>query len=103
VTRTQFMGRCRMEPAPLQQQAAEQFGRGHHQFMALLQQVLPDQLKAERVWKLDMVVTMLIRVLTEVGREGMLLPSAAPADLKAAVDKLVLFATAGIRASHEKS
>jgi len=37
-------------------------------------------------------------VLTEVGREGMLPPSAAPADLKDAVDKLVLFA-AGIRAS----
>jgi len=59
MTRTQVMGRCRMEPAPLQQRAAEQFGRGNHQFVALLQQVLPDKPKAELSWKLDMVMTHL--------------------------------------------
>jgi len=99
VTRAQFMGRCRTEPAPLQQRAAEHFGRGHCQFLELLQRALPEQSEAELVWKLDMVVTMLIRALTEVGREGMLLRSAAPADLTEAIDKLVRFAAAGIRAS----
>ena len=99
ITRAQFMGRCRTEPAPIQQRAAEEFSVSHHQFLALLGRSLPEQSEAELIWKLDMVVTMLIRALTETGRPGMLLRSASRTDLEQAVDKLVTFAAAGIRAS----
>ena len=98
ITRAQFMGRCRTEPAPIQQRAAEKFSASHWQFLELLQRALPEQSEAELTWKLDMVVTMLIRALTETGREGMLLRSAAKADLEHAVDELVTFTAAGIRA-----
>lgn len=98
ITRAQFMGRCRTEPAPVQQRAAEKFSVSHWQFLELLRLALPEQSEAELTWKLDMVVTMLIRALTETGREGMLLRSAAKADLEHAVDELVTFAAAGMRA-----
>jgi len=98
ITRAQFMGRCRTEPAPLQQRASEEFGASHKQFLALLKRALPEQSEADLTWKLDIVVAMLVRTLTEIGRAGMLLRSGTQDDLDHAVSELVKFASNGIRA-----
>lgn len=98
ITRAQFMGRCRTEPMPIQERASEEFSVSHGCFLALLQRALPNQSEQELTWKLDMVVTMLIRALTETGRPNMLLRSASQQDAEHAVTELVKFAAAGIRA-----
>lgn len=103
ITRAQFMGRCRTEPMPIQERAMEEFSVSHGYFLELLQRTLPDQSMQELSWKLDMVVTMLIRALTETGRPGMLLRSASEEDVEHAVAELVKFAAAGIRADSSSS
>ena len=103
VTRAQFIARTRTESASVQQREAEQFSASQVRFLALFQRALPEQSEAELVWKLDMVVTMLIRVLTETGHKGMLLKSATKEDLDYAVEELVKFSTAGIQAGSLRS
>lgn len=101
IIRAQFMGRCRTEPGSIQQRAREEFSISHWRFLAQLQQALPEQSEFDLNWKLDMVITMLIRALTETGRDNMLLRSASKADAEHAIRELVKFSAAGLRASSE--
>ncbi|MGF1492346.1 MAG: TetR/AcrR family transcriptional regulator [Microcoleaceae cyanobacterium] len=96
--RAQFMGRCRTEPEPIQSIANQEFAVAVEAFLDTLQRVLPDQSRSQLAWKLDLVITALIRVLTEAGQPRALLKSNSPEDTQATTEKLVRFLSPGMRA-----
>jgi AcrR family transcriptional regulator len=93
----QFMGRCRMEPKPIQRIANEEFAVVTDACLDLLQRVLPDQSRSQLYWKLDLVIASLIRVLTEAGQPHSLLKSNRPEDIQATTQKLVQFLSPAMR------
>jgi AcrR family transcriptional regulator len=93
----QFMGRCRMEPKPIQRIANEEFAVVTEACLDLLQRVLPDQSRSQLYWKFDLVIASLIRVLTEAGQPHSLLKSNRPEDIQATTQKLVQFLSPGMR------
>ena len=95
-TRAQFIGRSRTEPEPVQQIAHEQFGPGTEKVLDALQRALPNQSRAQIEWKLDLVVTCLIRVLAQAGKPGALLAKNTDQDFEVAVSKLVSFVLPGM-------
>ncbi len=101
-TRAQFLARCRAEPALIQEHVTEKFSRANIIFFKLLKRAVPEQSEAELFWKLDMVVTMLIRTLTEIGKPQTLLRSNTKKDIEYAVNELVKFTAAGIRAGSSR-
>lgn len=90
-TRAQFMGRCRTEPDPVQSIADKQFRPSTEKFLDALQRSLPNQTRSQLKWKLDLVVTSLIRVLGEAGKPDALLNDTTPEGIEAALSKLILF------------
>jgi AcrR family transcriptional regulator len=95
--RAQFMGRCRTEPEPIQTIANAEFAAATDTFLDVLQQVLPEQSRSKLSWKLDLVIAMLIRVLTEAGKPYGLLKSNSPEDIQLATQQLVRFLSPGMR------
>lgn len=96
--RAQFVGRCRTEPEPVQSIAAQQFGRGTEKFLDAFQRALPEQSRSQLKWKLDLVVTSLVRVLGEAGKPGALLTGSAAEDIEGALAKLIAFVMPGLKA-----
>ncbi len=94
--RAQFIGRSRTEPEPVQKIAHEQFGPGTEKVLDALQRALPHQPRAQIEWKLDLVVTCLIRVLAQAGKPGALLVESTDQDFEMAVSKLVAFVLPGM-------
>ncbi|NJL01558.1 MAG: TetR/AcrR family transcriptional regulator [Spirulinaceae cyanobacterium SM2_1_0] len=94
----QFMGRCRVEPEPVQTIASAEFSESQAAFLDILQRVLPDQTRSQLLWKFDLLVAVLIRVQTEAGKPGALLRSSEPDDVQQAINQLVRFLTPGMRA-----
>ena len=94
--RSQFIGRCRTEPDPLKAIAAKQFQKGTERYLDALQRALPNQTRSQLTWKLDLVVTCLIRVLAEAGKPGALMVGTQPAEIRASIDKLILFLLPGL-------
>ena len=98
MVRAQFMGRCRVEPEPIQSIAAEAFSAVERAYLDALQRALPDQSRSQLSWKLDLVIASLIRVLTEAGKPQALLQSSSKEDIQYAIENMVTFLAAGIRA-----
>lgn len=94
--RSQFIGRCRTEPEPLKLIAAQQFKDSTERYLDALQRALPNQTRSQLTWKLDLVVTCLIRVLAESGKTDALMVGSRPEEVKAAIDKLTLFLLPGL-------
>lgn len=97
VTRAMFMGRCRSEPAPIQDIAAREFEASTTRFLDLLGRAVPQQSQAELAWKFDLAIAFLIRTLTEIGQPDALLKEESGSDMELAVGELVRFTAAGIR------
>ncbi|MGB3533922.1 MAG: TetR/AcrR family transcriptional regulator [Microcoleaceae cyanobacterium] len=93
----QFMGQCRIEPHPIQQLASAEFSLSHERFLSALQQMLPHQSEQELSWKLDLVVAMLVRVLTQIENSQLLLEDNTR-QIDRLTERLVLFITSGISA-----
>ena len=97
LVRAQFMGRCRIEPEPIQGIAAGEFSASFEAFLDILQRVLPDQSRSQLSWKLDLVIAALIRVQTEAGQPFALLKGTEPEDIQNATAQLVRFLSPGMR------
>ena len=98
MVKARLMGRCRTETAPIQSLAANEFSESFTRFLGLMEQAVPDQSRSELHWKLDLVITILLRVLTEVGQPNALLQTNSTEAIEEAVAKLVKLLAAGIRA-----
>lgn len=98
LTRAQFMGRCRTEPEPLQALAVHEFEASHINFLNALQRSLPDQSRAQLGWKLDLVISILIRVMIQAGKPQSLLQGSQPAEVEATLEKLIHFIAPGLQA-----
>lgn len=99
MVRAQFMGRCRTEPEPIQSIAAGEFAVAIQAFLDVLQRVLPEQSRSQLGWKLDLVITALIRVQAEAGQPFALLQSTDPKAIQNATEQLVKFLSPGMRSS----
>jgi len=97
--RSQFFGRCRTEPEPVQSIAGEHFQPGTQKFLDALQRALPDQSRSQLTWKLDLVVSSLIRVLGQAGKPGALIATDTPEDIEQAMTKLIAFLLPGMQNS----
>ena len=98
IIRAQFMGRCRVEPEPIQSIAQAEFSPNIALFLDVLQRVLPNQSRSQLSWKLDLAVAALIRVQTEASKPVALLRSSQPQDIQATIANLVKFLAAGMQA-----
>ncbi|MDJ0719147.1 MAG: TetR/AcrR family transcriptional regulator [Prochloraceae cyanobacterium] len=92
-----LMGRCRTEPDPIQKIADAEFEELCEAYLDALQRVLPDQSRNELNWKLDLVVAVLIRVLTEAGKPDALIQGNSPEAIELVVSRLVNFVAPGMR------
>ena len=97
MVRAQFMGRCRVEPEPIQSIANQEFDASCQAFLNALHQALPSQSRSQLKWKLDLVIAALIRVQTEAGSPDALLQSTKVEDVQHTVSSLVKFLAAGMR------
>jgi AcrR family transcriptional regulator len=95
--RAKFMGRCRTEPEPFQSIAYEEFAPATEAFLDVLQRVLPEQSRSQLGWKLDLVITALIRILMEAGKPYALLKTSDPEDIQTTIQQLVRFFSPGMR------
>jgi AcrR family transcriptional regulator len=95
--RAKFMGRCRTEPEPFQSIAYEEFAPATEAFLDVLQRVLPEQSRSQLGWKLDLVITALIRILMEAGKPYALLKTSDPEDIQTTIQELVRFFSPGMR------
>ncbi|MEO0948296.1 MAG: TetR/AcrR family transcriptional regulator, partial [Cyanobacteria bacterium J06641_5] len=95
--RAQFMGRCRVEPEPIQSIASQEFAPSTQAFLNALQKALPEQSRSQLTWKLDLVIASLIRVMTEVDKPEALLQSGHASDIEKTLTPLVAFLAAGLR------
>jgi AcrR family transcriptional regulator len=97
LVRAEFMGRCRTEPEPVQSIAYQEFAQATEAFLDMLQRVLPEQSRSQLSWKLDLVITALIRVLMEAGKPRALLKSNHPKEIQSTTQQLVQFLSPGMR------
>jgi AcrR family transcriptional regulator len=95
--RAKFMGRCRTEPEPFQSIAYEEFAPATEAFLDVLQRVLPEQSRSQLGWKLDLVITALIRILMEAGKPYALLKTSDPENIQTTIQQLVRFFSPGMR------
>ncbi|MGB3403791.1 MAG: TetR/AcrR family transcriptional regulator [Microcoleaceae cyanobacterium] len=93
----QFLGQCRIEPYPIQQLASAEFSLSHEPFLSALQQMLPHQSEQELSWKLDLVVAMLVRVLTQI-EQSQSLSTESTQQVDDLIERLVVFITDGMSA-----
>lgn len=91
------MGRCRIEPEPIQSIASREFDPSTQAFLDALQKALPAQSRSQLTWKLDLVVASLIRVMAEVDKPQALLQSGQASDIEQTLAPLVAFLAAGLR------
>ena len=94
----QFLGRCRMEPFPIQQLAKEEFNPSYQRFLDILQRALPDRTRSELTWKLDLAIAIIIRVLTQIGQPDALIQGTSSEEVETAVERLVNFVAQGMKA-----
>ena len=94
----QFLGRCRMEPFPIQQLAKEEFNPSYQRFLDILQRALPDRTRSELMWKLDLAIAIIIRVLTQIGQPDALIQGTSSKEVETAVERLVNFVAQGMKA-----
>lgn len=97
--RAQFIGRCRTEPDPVRSIADRQFRPSTQRFLDVLQRALPQQSRSQLTWKLDLVVSSLVRVLGEAGKPGALLTAYSSESVDLALMKLVGFLKVGLESN----
>lgn len=96
--RAQFLGRCRMEPFPIQELARLEFNPSYQRFVDILQRALPNQTRSELLWKLDLAIAVLIRVLTQIGQPDALIQENSSEEVETAIERLVNFVAQGMKA-----
>ncbi|MEO1375752.1 MAG: TetR/AcrR family transcriptional regulator [Cyanobacteria bacterium J06635_10] len=96
VIRSQFIGRCRAEPLPIQQLADREFNESQQGFLDILQRALPNQTRLELEWKLDLVVAILIRTLNQFGQSGKVITGNSSEEVEIAISRLVKFVSGGM-------
>lgn len=92
-----FMGRSRTEPDSIRCFAEEEFSNSHKAYLDALGRSLPNLSRNELAWKLDLVIAVLLRVLTEANKPGSLIQDNSPETIKATVSKLVDFLAPALR------
>ena len=92
-----FMGRCRVEPDSVREIAEQEFEDSQKAFLDAFGRSLPDFSRTELTWKLDLVIAVLLRVLTESNKSGSLIRDNSPETIKTTVSKLVAFLAPGLR------
>ncbi|GAB4539089.1 MAG: TetR/AcrR family transcriptional regulator [Pleurocapsa sp.] len=92
-----FMGRCRVEPDPIREIAEQEFRGNQQAFLDALGRSLPDFSRNELTWKLDLVIAVLVRVLSEAKKPNALIQDNSPEHIQATVSKLVNFLATGLR------
>ena len=92
-----FMGRCRVEPDPIREIAEQEFRGNQKAFLDAFGRSLPDFSRNELAWKLDLVVAVLIRTLSEAKKPNALIQDNSPEHIQAVASKLVSFLASGLR------
>ncbi|MEL6501296.1 MAG: TetR family transcriptional regulator [Cyanobacteria bacterium J06623_1] len=92
-----FMGRCRTEPDAVRDIADQEFLESQEAFLDALGRSLPDLSRTELIWKLDLVIAVLQRVLTEAKKPGSLIQDNDPQSIRKTVSKLVDFLAPALR------
>lgn len=92
-----FMGRCRTEPDPIREIAEREFRDNQKAYLDAFGRSLPDLSRTELSWKLDLVIAVLVRVLTEAKKPGALIQDNSPEGIQTTVAKLVSFLASGMR------
>lgn len=98
--RAKFFSRYYMEPASVQALANKEFASSDERFLDMFQRILPEQSRMQLFWKLDAVVMMLVRSMSEIGKPYALIKSNSKADIETAASELVAFAASGMRGSY---
>ncbi len=91
LTHARFIGRCRIEPFPIQSLAEQEFQGSQKQALAILQKILPDQSVQDLKWKFDLVIAAVVRVLAQIEQ-------IQPEEVQTTVLRLVKFTTYGFSA-----
>lgn len=86
-----FMGRCRVEPDSIREIAEQEFQGSQKAYLDALGRSLPDLSRTELTWKLDLVIAVLLRVLTEYRKPGSLIQDNSPETIKITASKLINF------------
>ena len=95
--RSQFIGRCRAEPLPIQQIGDREFNESQQRFLDILQRVFPNQTRLELEWKLDLMIAILIRTLNQVGQSGKVMTGNSGEEVDIAISRLVKFVSQGMK------
>ncbi|MGD1909470.1 MAG: TetR/AcrR family transcriptional regulator [Rivularia sp. (in: cyanobacteria)] len=97
VIRSQFIGRCRAEPLPIQRLGDREFNESQQCFLDILQRAFPNQTRSELEWKLDLVIAILIRTLNQVGQSGKVMTGNSSEEVEIAISRLVKFVSEGMK------
>ena len=92
-----FMGRCRIEPDSIREIAEQEFSENQKAYLDAFGRSLPDFSRTELTWKLDLVIAVLLRVLTEARKPSSLIQDNSPETIETTVSKLVDFLAPGLR------
>ncbi|MGB3693666.1 MAG: TetR/AcrR family transcriptional regulator [Spirulinaceae cyanobacterium] len=95
-----FMGRCRLEPDSIREVADREFRRSQEAYLDALGRSLPNLSRQELTWKLDLIIAVLLRVLTEAKKPHALIQDDSPKTIKTTVSKLVAFLAPALRSEH---
>lgn len=91
------MGRCRVEPPPVREIAEQEYSGNQKAFLDALGRSLPDFSRNELTWKLDLVIAVLVRTLSEAKKPNALIQDTSPKHIQAVASKLVSFLASGLR------
>ncbi|MBV6625612.1 MAG: TetR/AcrR family transcriptional regulator [Rivularia sp. (in: Bacteria)] len=95
--RAQFMGRCRVEPSPIQQLSEKEFNESHRRFLDILQRALPNQTRTELTWKLDLAIAIIVRTVNQINQANSLIHKGSSEEVEIAISRLVKFVAQGMR------
>ncbi len=95
-----FMGRCRLEPDSIREVADREFRGSQEAYLDALGRSLPNLSRQELTWKLDLIIAVLLRVLTEAKKPHALIQDDSPKTIKTTVSKLVAFLAPALRSEH---
>jgi len=92
-----FMGRCRTEPDGIRDIADNEFKDSQEAFLDAMGRSLPHLSRTELTWKMDLVIAVLLRVLTEANKPGSLMEKSDRESIAQTVSKLVRFLAPAMR------
>ena len=95
--RAKFFARYFMEPPSVQAILEKEFESSDCWFLDVLQRVLPEQSRLQLWWKLDAVVIVLVRTMTQIGQPHSLIKNNSDAEIERAISELIRFAVSVMR------